>query len=318
MRANHPVLLSAAVLMAFGILMSGCEPPAAPPSSTSGPPAPPAPPPTGTAAAPTPPAIPGSTASSPSQPAAPLPSAQAAPPPPAVDLTSVEPDVRIAAVDLGKENVAGPAAADAKYGGKVIEVEGVVVSYGGNMKDRRPAGEYVALGKEGDGAMYVKCEFAETDLWKKIARSSQVKVKGHWKPTPNPTIERSMLQNCVFTEIGPNPRKTITAEQLSSEARVNRDQFRGVYTHTHSELLVTGEVASIERAGSFNNICLVLKTSAAPRVLIEQFSGNPEVEAKMKADLPTGTKVKIVGQYNDASSNGKPDLYLLGRIMKDE
>jgi len=145
-----------------------------------------------------------------------------------------------------------------------------------------------------------------------------VKVKGQWKPTPKPTFERSVLENCVFTEIGPNPRKTVTAEELSSEARANREQFRGVYTYTHNDLLVTGEVASIERAGNFSNVCLVLKTSAAPRVLVEQFSGNPEVEAKMKADLPPGTKVKIVGQYNDAASENRPELFLNGRILKDE
>ena len=99
------------------------------------------------------------------------------------------------------------------------------MSYGANWKDRRPVGEYVAPGMPENGRQYVKCEFADTDLWKKIAKKSQVKIKGQWKP-PAGTGERSQLTNCVFTAIGPNPRTNITAEQLSADALANRDQLR--------------------------------------------------------------------------------------------
>jgi hypothetical protein len=228
----------------------------------------------------------------------------------------VQPDVRVSAVELGTENEAGPAAADAKYAGKVIEVDGSVMNYAGRWEGGRPVGEFVGVGDPGNIYTYVRCEFSENELWKKIAKTSTVKIKGRWKPTPKPTFEKSTLTDCVFVEIGPNPRINTTAEELSAEARQSRDQFRAKYARS-AEFLVKAEVASIERAGSFGNVCLVLKTSAAPRILIEQIGPVKEIEARMQAELPPGTKVSIVGSYNDASSNNQADLFFNGSILKD-
>ena len=223
---------------------------------------------------------------------------------------------------------AGPAAADSKYGGKIIEIEGSVKEYGAIFKDRKEAGGYVQIGSMDVLFKDVRCEFAVMDWREKISRKTKVKIKGLWLPTPPPdrrvgvaqaiTRDKCSLENCVFTEIGPNARLLVTAEEMSALARSDEEQFRAIYGDYHTEVLVTAEVESVERIRG-NNVCLILKTSAPPRVMIElgDLGYSPDREAKMKAEYPPGTKVSLKGIYNSAINYGKPELYLSGTLKKE-
>jgi hypothetical protein len=276
-------------------------------------PAPPAPAP---AAATTPAAtnaVPASSATNP------LPTQPAAP---ARSLVNVEPDIRINAMDLALEWQAGPAAADAKYAGKVIEVEGAITEYDGKNyfenKDVDP--RFVKVGKTEVLFKDVRCETAETDLKNKLSLKSAVKIKGLWLPVPPPdnrigankiTRERCTLVNCVFTEIGPNPRVTLTAEQMETEARTDRKQFDARYGDRATEITVTeGEVASVEQS---TYVLIVIKTSAPPRIVYMMEGDQNANMAFAKSKLLPGTKVRIECTYNNEYTRGDTSDILLNK-----
>jgi hypothetical protein len=286
--------------------------PAANPPSAAAAPAP------ATSIAPAAPAAPAvvasspATASPPAQPAAPIPS-----------LANIDPDLRMKAEDLASEYKAGPAAADAKYAGKIIEVEGSVKVIGSHFKDRQPVATYVQVGNMDVLFQDVQCEMAGMDLPAQLSRKTKVKIKGRWRlPATGPdgkpqsiAFDKATIENCVFTEIGPSARVVVTAEEMSAQARADRVKFRALYD-LYTDVLVTGEVGSIER-DSASNVCLVFKTSAKPRIMIS-FGYTHDLEAKMKVKYPVGAKVSLAGIYNDATSASTPDIYLHGTLMVEK
>jgi len=229
-------------------------------------------------------------------------------------------------MDLALEWEAGPAAADAKYAGKVIEVEGAVTEYGGNSFENKDVDKHVVqVGKTEVLFKDVRCETAETDLRKKIARKSAAKITGLWLPVPPPdrrigvalkiTRERCTLVNCVFTEIGPNPRVTLTAEQMETEARTDRKQFDARYGDRSTEITVSGEVASMK---DDNYVLIVIKTSAPPRIVFMMVGNKDANMAFAKSKLLPGTKVRLECTYNNENSGGgTSDILLHGSIYPE-
>jgi hypothetical protein len=226
-------------------------------------------------------------------------------------------------LDLAQEWEANPSAADAKYAGKVVEVEGAVIAFGRNdFKSGVDDGSLVMVGNIGVLFKEVRCEMREEDLRPKIARKSNVRIKGLWLSVPvteklvgvayKATRDKCTLVNCVFTEIGPNPRISLTAEEMSSEARADRDQFRTKYGDNFTDVTVTGEIASQENK---TYIWLIIKTSASPRIVFEMVGNRQDNEAIAKSTFPQGTKVRIEGGYSDNSSAGTPDIILHGSII---
>jgi tRNA_anti-like len=296
-----------AVVASFAFSSRKPVPVASAPATT---PATPSPAPAAIPGAATPPATP-SPSPQPTQPAA-----------PARSLVNVEPDIRINALDLALEWAKGPAAADAKYAGKVIEVEGAITEYGNKNyfenKDVNP--QFVKVGKTEVLFKDVRCETAETDLRNKISLKSAVKIKGLWLPVPPPdtrlgardiTRERCTLVNCVFTEIGPNPRVTLTAEQMETEARTDRKQFDARYGDRATEITVTGgEVVSVEQS---TYVLIVIKTSAPPRIVYMMEGDQNRNMAFAKSKLLPGTKVRIECTYNNEYTSGDTSDILLNK-----
>jgi len=223
-------------------------------------------------------------------------------------------------MDLALEWQAGPAAADAKYAGKVIEVEGAVTEYGKNyFENKNVDTHFVKVGKTEVLFKDVRCETAETDLRTKIATKSAVKIKGLWLPVPPPdtrlgaheiTRERCTLVNCVFTEIGTNPRVTLTAEQMETEARTDRKQFDARYGDRATEITLTGEVVSVEQS---TYVLIVIKTSAPPRIVYMMEGEQNRNMAFAKSKLLPGTKVRIECTYNNEYTTGDTSDILLNK-----
>ncbi len=279
-----------ALIVTGAYLEIGCEQakvPSANVPSASGPPAPPAPP------GGSPPPPPSTTA-----PAAATSSVASSP---AKTPQDGKPDFTITAEALHAETQSNHPAADAKYAGKTLEVEGVVGGMASNgrvsLADRHPATRTL-----------VECEFQQADLWKLVARGSKVKVKGQWKTSPQDAV----LTACVFSDVGSSPRITTTPDQLSTEARANRDEFRAKYQW--ADLLVNGEVEGVRVVEGQKVI--VLKTSAEPFVVVKLFRFNTPGTPKLEDEFPSGKKVSLVGSYNDAEGAKRAAVFLGGYFVE--
>ena len=193
------------------------------------------------------------------------------------DLSGVEPDFKMNPDELAGEYKANPQAATAKYGGKVVQVEGNV-SYA--------TGEYVAFGD-----LTCKFDVPDSSLWKNIAKGSQATIKGRFLEVPFGLSLRGELVHCVLLAHSESPRLVVTAEELSTAARENLEEF--VRTYEGKDLLMTAEVAAFEPANGPKKDTVVFKTTGAPRVVLNPVRLIPQREAEI-ARFPVG-KTVIVG-----------------------
>jgi hypothetical protein len=306
-------VLGIGVIFLLGYLALGSRRPAAPvataPAAASTPAAPGTPQASTVApnAAAPPAASPAPTSVAPTKPPASTPTTPTAPAKPAAparNLVDVEPDFRTTPQDIGTEYKADPAAADAKYKGKVIEIDAEV------SQCFPFQGELTAITSGNLESMFY-CHFAEPDLWKKVAGRSKVKIKGVFRANDN----KFKLEDCVFTEVGPSPRLVLTSDEMSAEARADRPRFRErVYG---ADILVKGEVASIVH-NSGESVRVVLKTSEKPGIVVDTQARQDNVEAALKRDFPIGTKVLLVGRVLDETAQPLTDVRLIGQVIKDE
>ncbi len=195
----------------------------------------------------------------------------------AEDLSAVEPDFKMDPADLAKEYKANPQAAGAKYGGKVVLVEGKVMY---------ATSDYVDFGD-------LSCRFDVPDgnLWKNVAKGSHVTIKGRFLEVPFGVGLSGELRHSVLLAHSESPRLVVTAEQLSAAARESLEEF--VRTYEGKDLLMTAEVAAFEPANGPRKDTIVFKTTGAPRVVLNPVRLIPQREAEI-ARFPVG-KTVIVG-----------------------
>lgn len=128
-------------------------------------------------------------------------------------------------------------AAHAKYGGKTVELSGVVDDVGRKLFDYA----FVELQQGGDTPRSVPgvlCATIDTEPWGKVVPGQRIKIKGQYQGGIG-----WALSSCVFVEIGPSPAIMISAADLASEYSADPEAVRKKYTGKW--LIVNGEIVAI-------------------------------------------------------------------------
>jgi hypothetical protein len=162
-----------------------------------------------------------------------------------------DPQLKVAAADFHAEFRGDFAAAQAKYGGKVIELTGTV--HGARATQRG----WIDLSAPEKGT--VPCEFEDVSVTGKVAKRQTIRVKGWARPTStSPT-----LTQCEIVELGPDTSLKTTSEKLAADITVQREQ-----TLKASEGRTTFVTGSLEGRITDENMTeqLVLKGDGKTRI----------------------------------------------------
>jgi hypothetical protein len=216
------------------------------------------------------------------------PGSPVAPPGPRPDLSKAKPDFSLTAEAFAKEVNKDREAARKKYGGKVIDVSGVV---GALMQySKAPALMFAVDRAPLTGVVFL----ADVEPWATVSPGQEVKLRGR---LPREELDQSLLRDCTVIDKGPNPAATITAEQLAQECAVSPEAANKKYKDKH--LYITGEVTALKEGGQDGSLEIQLK-------------GHDEVPVKLwlnstsrsEADeVQVGMKVKALASYSFANKN---------------
>jgi hypothetical protein len=197
------------------------------------------------------------------------------------DLTKVPPAFSLTAKEFSDEYKKDKAAAKEKYKDKVIELTGVVDSFG---KDGS-GGAHVML-VAADVLDRVFCVTAEEEPWSVVVPGQKIKIKGKW---PEFSVSPALIA-CVFVETGPYQPTVLTAEQLAKEYESDPEAATKKYGEKY--LVLTGEIAAKEY-NSAGAAGIVLKTDGKVKVNCSFTAFDKESTKSWKV----GQKVKVIGQY---------------------
>ena len=251
------------------------------------------------------------TAASPSGGTAPVPLVTPAAPAPLpaapADVAKTEPVVKLTIDEFlvpASKDVAGT---NAKYLGKVIQLQGTVSFTNRRVANGAVVGVVVRLANSSQNS--IACEMSDTEAWKIVARGSQITLKGKLAahvPRPGAVYGTPQLGNiieCVILEAGPSSRIVTTPDQFVEEYNaIGRDGFFEKYRD--KDLLMEGEVAGYEQATN-GSYCVILKTSTMTHV------GLSIGQKKWEATYPIGQKASFTGVYNSAVSTPKQDTLVI-------
>jgi hypothetical protein len=197
------------------------------------------------------------------------------------DVTKVKPAFSVRAKDLMKEYDRDKKATNAKYKDKVIEVTGVVVSFGKTFEGR----DFINLGSPGS-TEGVQCFTKEKKPWRKAFPSQTARVKGKYHVME---VGSFGLLGAVIQSVKGKRPPTLTARKLAEEYAADSSGTEKKFNERY--LILTGEVAKVEADGSAKRV--TLKTGLKTRVQC-RFEDSQEEETKA---LKAGQKVKVFGQF---------------------
>lgn len=129
-------------------------------------------------------------------------------------------------------------AAEAKLGGRVVEVSGTVES----ASRTGDGDEYglVTFASPSGALLGAACLFYNTEIAAELGRGQSVKVKGVFSPF---LISRRLVR-CEVVEKGPDTIVRVTGEQLSAEYTADAEAF--ALRYDKKSLLVSAEVAAVK------------------------------------------------------------------------
>jgi hypothetical protein len=212
--------------------------------------------------------------------------------PPQAD-TPAKPDFRLTAQELYDEFVKDKAAAHKKFGGKVIEVGGVV-------RDCKASGPHSLLvldvkkNKDYVGFDDVYGATEEKECWARHGRGQKVKLRGKWG---GPGWVGAAVTHAAVVEAGPNPTVLYPAAGLAKEWGADSAGLARRYQSKH--LIVEGEVLKKEeRRGAFSTVYLK-GTAKAPVACNFGFHDREQAQG-----LKVGQKVKVFGELSSYSDTG--------------
>jgi hypothetical protein len=222
-----------------------------------------------------------------------LPASQATPPSgdPAANR---EPAFRVSATALAQEAIADPKAAEAKYRGQLIEVDGRIDLANRVIGDSRMVSLIGArTGPDNVFSVDVMCLSVpnhRAQMWW-LGKGEKVKVIGR---VTNISPKAVYLDECTFTEQEPNPTVTLSAEQLAGEFAQNASaatkKYQPVLGEKYGkEVIVTGTVADrIKTRDGF----YIAQLAGAARITV-----NCQLPKEEWQSLQRGEKVTIKGDY---------------------
>ena len=194
----------------------------------------------------------------------------------AVDLSAATPQFQVKAEDIRKEIEADLQAAAAKYGGKVVQVEGEIS--GADDRTAWMKGVTFAF------------DHPDPPLWQNLTRKSQATIKGRFATrTTRSGAPTAGLEHCVLVAHAPETRPVMTADEFAEAARHDADAFLEKYKSV--EVLLTGEVAEYD-IEPYKPDVIILKTSAPPRIVMQRV-GLVKPRAEDQALFVAGKKVVV-------------------------
>jgi hypothetical protein len=205
-----------------------------------------------------------------------------------------EPAFHVAATALAQEAVADPKAAEAKYRGQWVEVDGRIDLANRVLGDSRMVSLVgTQIGPDKSIAVNVLCLSVpnhRAEMWW-LGKGERVTVVGR---VSNVSPEAVYLDECTFTEREPNPTPTTTAEQLAGEfahdAGAAKKKYQPVLGEKYGrEVIVTGTVANLTRT---RNGLYIAQLAGAARLTV-----NCHVPKEEWQSLKRGEEVTVKGDY---------------------
>jgi hypothetical protein len=176
-----------------------------------------------------------------------------------------------------------------KYGGKVVDLSGVVREFRRSYAEA-PA---VRVGGKTDSVGIV-CETLDEEPWARLAEGQTVRMRGTFTPYPDFTE----FLNCVIVDSGPSPAIATTAEALAAAYAADPDGTNK--KHQKKRLLITGEVTSreVDKEGT---IKIALKGKEGVRVAMTFTAGITDDRAD--EEVKVGMKVRALAFYRSTARN---------------
>lgn len=205
-----------------------------------------------------------------------------------------EPAFHVTATALAQEAVADPKAAEAKYRGQWVEVDGRIDLANRVLGDSRMVSLVgTQVGPDKSIVVDILCLSVpnhRAEMWW-LGKGEHVTVVGR---VSNVSPEAVYLDECTFTEREPNPTPATTAEQLAGEfahdAGAARKKYQPVLGEKYGkEVIVTGTVANLTRT---RNGVYVAQLAGAARLTVNCHLPKEEWESLRK-----GEAVTVKGDY---------------------
>jgi hypothetical protein len=200
------------------------------------------------------------------------------------DLSKSKAAFSLIAADFAKEFNADSNGAKIKYKDKVIELSGVVKSFGFDES------HFVLEGT-------VVCAMADPTASTKVVPGQKVKVKGKFH---DQAVVPTLLSS-VFVETGSYEGIAISAEQLGKEIAADRATTEKKYDGKW--LILTGEVVEKKKSASGGATEVFLKTDKV--AIFCSFGANQDLAENMKA----GQQITVIGQYSQGNAPPQHALY---------
>jgi hypothetical protein len=202
--------------------------------------------------------------------------------------------VRLASAEFGEEYQADRKAAEAKYRGRLIELEGEIKAMGRNASKSA----YISLEGAEDDLIGVMCFTADSKPWKKYVPGQKVKIRGQWaEPSATAT-----LNECVVVEAGPNPAPALTAEQLAME--YSADLPATIKKYDKKYIFLSGEIVGTE-TNDAGAVTVELKGDGQTKVTCA-FTA---LDRDLAEPLKVGQKVDLIGQFTLNFGKGEAKIY---------
>jgi len=208
---------------------------------------------------------------------------------------ATNPEIKTTAEAFAKEVLADEKAAESKYKGKVVELEGqvqyankiigndrMITLVGAKKKPTDVVGLNIACVPAAEG---------KDKMWW-LGRGEKVKVIG--RVSPYMSTSSVTLEQCTITEVGKNPTPQVTAEALVEEFVKDEGAAKKKYTESEfvmKEVIVEGTVAGTESKpdGSFHLVDLAGKNGYTVRCTVPK---------DVKDSLKKGDRVTMKGDLS--------------------
>jgi hypothetical protein len=176
-------------------------------------------------------------------------------------------EITLPARDLQEEFRKAPHAANARFAGRILEVEGEVFSLGRNAA----GSDYVALKGGGKGTLPIQCLVQEPEPWRSITPETRVALKGQCTRVAPGQIP--LLVRAVLTRAAEDAALRLTAEELT--AAFLDDRAAAVERFGQKWARVTGRFAGIDTVngaffidgrGNAQVLCVLTDSAAAQQL----------------------------------------------------
>lgn len=202
-------------------------------------------------------------------------------------------DFTLSAADFYNEFRKGAEAAEAKYKGKVVELNGTVYAVGYN--DGVKSSVIIFEGPDKDNPIGAVCAIPGQHYVGELGRGQAITVRGT-------TVSRAQLEKAVLVKRGPDAVVRLAAPDLAKAYNADRKAVEQKYHN--KTLVITGEVLAFKNAPGSNYEYLEFKGFGDTCVKCWY-----PLAPSLKNQLRVGQKARFAGHLYPPT--GEPDLIML-------